>query len=34
MDPLDIGIELGYAYGYSHTWNNIIHDGFGAVKLE
>ena len=34
MDPLDIGIEIGNAYGYGHTWKNITHNGFGTVKLE
>ena len=34
MDPLDVGIELGNAYGYSHTWNNVTHNGYGSIKLE
>ena len=34
MDPLDVGIELGNAYGYSHTWNNINHNSYGTIKLE
>ncbi len=34
MDPLDIGIELGSPYGYSHTWSNLSYYGSGSVLIE
>jgi hypothetical protein len=32
QDPLDIGLELGNAYGYGHTWTGINLNGSGSVK--
>ena len=34
VDPLDIGLEIGNAYGYSHTWNNVSLSKYGTIKIE
>ena len=34
VDPLDIGLEVGNAYGYGHTWNNISLSKYGTIKIE
>lgn len=31
-DPLDIGLEIGNAYGYSHTWRKFHYQYMGLYK--
>ena len=33
-DPLDIGLEIGNAYGYSHTWSKVPLSKYGTIQIE